>query len=152
LMRFPDSDLMMAGLRVETDEAEFAAEAVTEVVESVVTAGNRVQERKSCSVEGPKVDAKAPDEIVYVVDVFLMGFRGQKAFAEPGATVGLLHVSVVQQGVDVVLDNRTFMDAAVSLIDGDGNAAAGVDTEFETEHGSTGTFGSKGVPVVANDG
>ena len=148
---FPNSNLMVTRLGVETDEVEATAGAVAEVVQSVVATRDRVQERESDSVERAVVDAEAPDEFVNIVAVLLVGLRCEKAFAEPSA-FGLVNDLVVGEQIGHMLhDDWGLVDAVTSLGACDGKRLAGIDTEAEAEHWAGGAFGVKGVPVAMND-
>jgi len=61
-------------------------------------------------------------------------------------------MTIVKEVLDVLGDDFGFMDAVFALSTSDGLSRAGVDTEFEAEHGSTGSFGGERIPVIVNDG
>jgi len=61
-------------------------------------------------------------------------------------------MTIMEKVLDVLGDDGGFMDAVFTLPAGDGLGGAGVDTEFETEHGAAGSFGGKRVPVIVNNG
>ena len=54
-------------------------------VEGVITMWDGVCERFGDSVEGSVVDAPSPNEVVNVVNMFLVGLRGEESFGEPGS-------------------------------------------------------------------
>ena len=79
------SNLMEASVAVETNEVQNAM-GVTEVVKGIIAVGNGVFKWVDNSVEGVVVDAKMPDEVGNVMDVFLVGFGGKNDFGTPGAS------------------------------------------------------------------
>ena len=79
-VRFEDGNLVEARLGVETDEENFAARSIAKVIKGVVATGNGEQERKSDSIKRTVIDAKAPNEVIDVIDMFLVGFGSEEAF------------------------------------------------------------------------
>ena len=151
LIRAEYGDLMIARFGVEADEKEAATFTVVEAVKCVITARDRVKKGSGDTVEGTEIDAEAPDEIIDVVNMFLVRFGCEKTFGKPGATKELADVAVMDQGVDVGLDDGSFVNTVTGLAAGNRWGSSGVNTKFKTEHGPGGTFRVKGVPVRLDD-
>lgn len=80
-----DGDLVISGFGVVADEMEMTAFAIVEAVEGIVTAGDRVKKGFGDGVQWSIIDTPAPDEVVNVVNMFLMRFRGKESFRKPCA-------------------------------------------------------------------
>ena len=57
-------------------------------------------------VEGNIVHAKAPDKVVYVSDILLMGLVGQQRLSESGAFMNLLRMTKLNEFCNSFLNNR----------------------------------------------
>ena len=86
-VRVADADLVETGFGVDADPIE-AAGARSEVVNSLVTAGDGKVVDEGDGVEAAVGDAETPDEVGNVGDVFLMGFGGEDDHGEPASEVG----------------------------------------------------------------
>jgi len=144
-------NLVVAGFGVKADEEKTSTFTVVKIVKGVVAAWDRVKEGSGDTVQGAKVDAKAPNKVVDVVNVFLVWFGSEEAFGKPRTTKELTDMAVVEQGIDVFLNNWGFVDAVSGLLAFDGLGCTGVDAKFEAKHGSRGAFGVESVPVGLDD-
>ena len=133
LILLMDSNLMEAGFAVETNEVQSAV-GVTEVVKGIVAVGNRVFECAGNGVEGVVVDAKTPDEVSNVMDVFLVGFGGKNDFGTPGASARV-NPSLVEEVINVGLHDWFFVDAIVGLAACNGLGCTGIDAKLEATEG-----------------
>jgi len=86
LMRAVDSDLMITGFGVETNEKEAAAFPIVEDVKSIVAARDGVQEGVGDAIQWAEIDTPSPNEVVDVVNVLLVGLGWKVFFEETGAT------------------------------------------------------------------
>ena len=148
MIAITDSDLMIAAASIETDEVQFAS-GVAEVVDGVFTPRDRVFEWKSDTVEFAVRDAHAPNEILDIGDVFLMGLGGKdnkgtpRAIAFPNPTVGKEHLLLVE-------NNFGFMGTITRFATADGLGAASINSKFEPQDGFANAGFIKNVPVLLN--
>ena len=144
LILLTDSNLMEASFAVKTNEVQ-SAMGVAEVVKGIVAAGNGVFEWAGNGIEGVVVDAKMPDEVSNVMDVFLVGFGGKNDFGTPGASTRA-NPSLVEEVINVGLHDWFFMDAIVGLAACNGLGCTSVDAKLEAN-----ASGVKAVPIVLDD-
>ena len=149
LILLMDSNLMEASFAVETNEVQ-SAMGVTKVVKGIIAVGNGVFEWAGNGIEGVVVDAKMPDEVGNVMDVFLVGFGGKNDFGTPGASARV-NPSLVEEVINVGLHDWFFVDAIVGLAACNGLGCTSIDTKLEAMDRTTNTGGIKAVPIVMDD-
>ena len=140
---------MEAGFAVETNEVQ-SAMGVTEVVKGIIAVGNGVFKWVDNSVEGVVVDAKMPDEVGNVMDVFLVGFGGKNDFGTPGASTRV-NPSLVEEVINVGLHDWFFVDAIVGLAACNGLACTSINAKLEAADRVTNAGSVKAVPIVLDD-
>ena len=146
LILLTDSNLMEAGFAVKTNEVQ-SAMGVAKVVKGIIAVGNGVFEWVGNGVEGAVVDAKMPDEVSNVMDVFLVGFGGKNDFGTPG-TSARPDPSLVEEVINVGLHDWFFVDAVVGLVACDGLGCTGIDAKLEATDRMMNASGIKAVPIV----
>ena len=149
LILLMDSNLMEASFAVKTNEVQSAV-GVTEVVKGIVTVGNGVFEWVGNGIEGAVVDAKMPDEVGNVMDVFLVGFGGKNDFGTPGASARA-NPSLVEEVINVGLHDWFFVDAIVGLVACNGLGCTGIDAKLKAADKVMNAGGIKAVPIVLDD-
>ena len=149
LILLMDSNLMEASFAVETNEVQ-SAMGVAKVVKGVITVGNGVFEWVGNGIEGAVVDAKMPDEVGNVMDVFLVGFGGKNDFGTPGASTRV-NPSLVEEVINVGLHDWFFVDAIVGLAACNRLGCTGIDAKLEAVDRVMNAGGIKAVPIVLDD-
>jgi len=107
LILLPNTDLVITGLVVKSNKEEEAIR-VTEVVDGVITTGDRVLKRECCLVKAPIRNTKSPDEVGDGQDMFLMWLSGQNDGRAP-RTKAFPYPPVILQHFEVFHDNFAFM-------------------------------------------
>ena len=102
-------------------------------------------------IEGVVVDAKMPDEVGNVMDVFLVGFGGKNDFGTPGASTRV-NPSLVEEVINVGLHDWFFVDAVVGLVACDGLGCISIDAKLEAMDRTMNAGSVKAVPIVLDDG
>ena len=131
---------MEASFAVETNEVQ-SAMGVTKVVKGIIAVGNGVFKWVGNGIEGVVVDAKMPDKVGNVMDVFLVGFWGKNDFGTPGASARA-NPSLVEEVINVGLHDWFFVDAIVGLVACD---------KLEAADRMTNASSIKAVPIVIDD-
>ena len=141
---------MEASFAVETNEVQ-SAMGVTEVVKGIITVGNGVFEWAGNGVERAVVDAKMPDEVGNIVDVFLVGFFGGKNdFGTPGASARA-NPSLVEEVINVGLHDWFFVDAIVGLVACNRLGCTSINAKLEAADRMMNAGGIKAVLIVMDD-
>ncbi len=81
------------------------------------------------------VYAKAPDEVLDVSDVFLMGLGGKEGFEEPLTIVNLRNLSHLLEGSNTLFHDWYFRLAIADLLNGDGGSTSSVNDTLVMSHG-----------------
>ena len=149
LILLMDSNLMEASFAVETNEVQSAV-GVAKVVKGIIAAGNGVFKWVGNGIEGVVVDAKLPDEVGNVMDVFLVGFGGKNDFGTPG-TSARLDPSLVEEVINVGLHDWFFVDAIVGLVACDRLGCTSVNAKLEAADRATNDSSIKAAPIVLDD-
>ena len=122
------------------------------VINGFVAAGNGEAAYKGDGVEATVGDAEAPDEVIDILDVFLMGFGGKYNHGEPaGEARECADPPRVKKGCQLVGDNFGFMDSIAGRAAGNRVCGAGVDAKFVVEDGSRCSTCSERVPATVDD-
>ena len=127
-----NSELVIPHGRVEYPEP---SAATARSHDRCVTMGNWVSDDTCDLVEGDVVDAKAPNKVVYIVDMLLMRLWGQETFKQPLAIVDLPNVSNLFESGNAFPHFWFFTMAVEDFLDGNGMGRAGVDDTFIVSNG-----------------
>ena len=92
-------------------------------------------------------DAKAPDEVLDVSDVFLMGLGGKEGFEEPLTIMDLANLSHLLEGGNTLFHDWNFPLAIVDLLNGDGGSASSVNDTLVVSHGDNSTMLIEHTPI-----
>ena len=145
-----DTDLVVAGFVIQTDEIEFSSR-VAKVVDSIVAVWDWIFKRESDLVQAVVGDTHAPDKIIDVVDVFLVGFCGEDNRRAP-STETLTNPTIIQQHRDLRHNNGALVWPIPWLAARYWCGFACINCKFEIENGFLHTGRVKAVPMVLDDG
>ena len=122
------------------------------VFKGFVAAGNGKVVNKGDRVEAATGNAKMPNEVGNVNDMFLMVGTRIITDSQPvrwGKETDPVHAEQVLQ---LLHDDFGFVDATMRGFAGGRLGIASVDAKFVIEDGAADSFGNKGVPVFMNNG
>ncbi len=92
--------------------------ATKHIFHGIVAAGDGLGNRASDLVQGNIVDAKVPDKVFDIVNVFLMGLGGKEGFEKPLAIMDLMNFSHLCKGSDALSHDWDFPWAIMNLLNG----------------------------------
>ena len=148
LRAFSNADLVIALWSVPHPVPEGRAEGE---VDSRVATGDDVCDYPCDLIEGDVVDAKSPDEVRNVCDVFLMRFRGKEGFELPLAIMDLANVAQRFEGGDAFAHDRNFSWAVMNLLDRNGSCGTCIDDTAVVLDRDELAFVIKDGPVFLNE-
>jgi hypothetical protein len=101
-------------------------------------------------VQGNIVDAKAPDKVFDIVNMFLMGLGGKEGFEKPLAIMDLTNLSHLCEGGDALSHDWDFPGAVMNLLNGNWGCASSVNDTLVVSDRNKGVTLIKHTPVFFN--
>jgi hypothetical protein len=86
------------------------------IFHGIVAAGDWVGNKAGDLVQGNIVDAKAPDKVFDIVNVFLMGLGGKESFEKQLAIMDLTNLSHLCKGGDALSRDWDFPCVVMNLV------------------------------------
>ncbi len=102
-------------------------------------------------IERDEVDAKSPDEIPDVGDVFLMRFWSKEGLELPLAFMDLMNMTKLFKGGNAFAHDRNLPQTVMNLLDRDGSGVAGINDAAVVLDRDKLAFILKGRPVFLNE-
>ena len=102
----------------------------TRVHNCIIAPRDWVRDHPSDLIQRDVIDAEAPNEIVNIINVFLVGLGGQKALKEPLPVVYLVDVSHFFECTDARSHFREFTGAVIDLLNRDRSCCPSIDDTF----------------------
>jgi len=102
-------------------------------------------------IERDVIDAKSPDEVFDVGDMFLMRFRGRESLELPLAVMDLVNVAKCFKGGDAFAHDRNLPWAIMNLLDRNGSCCTCIDDTAVAFDRNESAFVVKDRPVFLNE-
>jgi hypothetical protein len=120
------------------------------IFHGIVAVGDWVGNKADGLVQGNTVDAKMPDKVFDIVDMFLMGLGGKDGFEKPLAIMDLMNLSHLCEGGNALSRDWDFPWAVMNLLNSNWGCASSVDDTLVVPDGNKGATLIKHSPVFFN--
>ena len=122
------------------------------IFNSIVAVGDWVGNEAGDLIQRNIVGPKAPDEIFYVLDVFLMGLGGKDGLKQPLAIMDLENLSHLLEGSDTLHHDWYFLLAVANLLNSNGGSSSSVENTLMVLDGDKSTMLIKHTPEFLDRG